>query len=395
MQLSLTSFAVKNLQKKSFRSSILVLSIGLLVTILVFGTSFLISVTSTLERSADRLGADVLVVPVGARDYAEEMLLETKSKVFYMDRSIMERVRQVEGVAQVTDQTYLTTVTGMCCDIPPTTVVSFNQDSDFIVTAWLDRAIGRKLQKGEAIIGHEANENLGLLDISRSLMFGVEFTIVGVLEKTGTGLDNAMFMSDENIEQILSRGEAGLKPNEISLIFVKVKPGYEPLAVSRSIEGAIMEVDTIERSDMGKRIVTSLHDIRNVFLVTILLAALLASFLAWTVFSAIVSERAREVGIMKAIGAKGSHIVTMFTIEVLILGVMGSIFGIGFGTYLSMALSHFFSLLQELSVALTLLERMGIGVSGLLAGTGICLVGALSSIIRLKNIEPYTAIKEA
>ncbi len=122
---------------------------------------------------------------------------------------------------------------------------------------------------------------------------------------------------------------------------------------------------------------------------------MLSTFLAWAVFSAIVNERSREVGIMKAIGARGSHIVTMFIIEVLILGVLGSLLGIELGTYLSLSLSKGFSLFREVSATLTRVERIEIGLFGFLIGTGICIIGALSSIVRIKKLEPYKAIKEA
>jgi putative ABC transport system permease protein len=395
MKYGLLHVAIKNLKRKAFRTAVLVISIGLLVSIFVFGASFLLSVSSTLEKSVQRLGADVLVVPIGARDYAEEVLLETKTKVFYMDRGIVDRVKNVEGVKDVTYQTYMTTVFGLCCDIPPATVVSFNQDTDFIVNPWLDKALGRKLKKNEAIIGFEAYDNFGLFDVSSSLLFGVKFDLVGVLEKTGTGLDNAIFMSDENIDEVISRGKAGLKPDTISVIFVKVKNGYDPLQVSRKIEGAIIEVDTIERNDMGNKIITALTDIKNIFLITISLAFMLSAFLAWTVFSAIVNERSREVGIMKAMGARNSDIVIMFTLEILILGIFGSVVGILFGTYLSLHLSSLFSLIKDMAASLSVLQRVEIGLLGIVAGSGICMLGALSSIIRLKNLEPFAVIKEA
>lgn len=394
MKFGLSNVAIKNLRRNPFRTAILIISIGLFVSILVFGVSFLLSVSSTLERSADRFGADILVVPVGARDDAEEVLLETKTKVFYMDREVIGKVREVEGVRKVTYQTYLTTVYGVCCSIPPMKVVAFNQDTDFIVNSWLNRSIGRKLKKGEAIIGNEAYENFGLLDVERSLLFGTTFDIVGVLEKTGTGLDNAIFMSDENIGDVISRGKTGLKQNDISIIFVKVEEGLDPLEVSRSIEGAILEVDTIERNDMGSKIISSLKDINSVFLITIILASILSAFLTWTIFSAIVNERSREVGIMKAIGAKGSHIVIIFFLEIIILGIAGSVLGIGLGVYLSFSLSHMINLIRDLSVSLTVVERVEVGLLGLVAGTGICILGALSSIIRMKKIEPLSAMKE-
>jgi len=394
MKLTLTALALKNLRRRSFRTAVLIVAIALLVATLVFGITFLSSVSSTLDRKAARLGADILVVPVGARDYAEEVLLETKTKVFYMNRSVIDRVQKIPGVAKVSHQTYLTTVFGLCCDIPPATVVAFNQNTDFIVGPWLKKSLGRKLNRAEAIIGHDALENLGLYDVTRSLLFGIDFKIVGVLDKTGTGLDNAIFMSDENIDQVISRGKAGLKPDEISLVFVKVADGFDPAEVSRAIEGEIIEADTIARNDMGKSIISSLRDIRSIFLITIILASILSTFLGWAVFSAVANERTREVGIIKAFGASGGHIVRMFTLEIVILGIAGSVIGIAFGTCLSLGCSNIFNILKDTPVNMPFSGRIMVGLSGLVAGTGICLLGALSSIVRLQRLSPHSAMKE-
>jgi putative ABC transport system permease protein len=331
---------------------------------------------------------------VGAREYAEEMLLETKVKTFYMDKGLMDRVRQVEGVTEITYQTYLETIWGVCCDIPPAKVVAFDQDTDFIVKPWLKEALGRELKKGEAIIGHAAYADLDLLEVDSSVLFGAKFDIVGVLEETGTGLDNAIFITDANIDKIIEKGKSKLKQNMISLMFVKIKEGLDPYPIGSKIESEVVEVDVIQRSEMGESIIATLKDINKIFLITIVLASVLSVFLTWTIFTAIVNERAREVGIMRAIGAKGSHIVGMFMIEVFLLGFMGSVFGIALGNYLSLTLSKIFTLLRDMAVTLTLVERIEVSLLGLAVGVGICVVGALSSIIRIKKLEPLTALKE-
>lgn len=394
MGFGLFRVAAKNLRRKYFRTIVLVISIFIFVSILVSGISFLLNINMTMERAANRLGADVLVVPVGARYYADEALLETKIRVFYMDRGIVEKVKNVDGVDKVSYQTYLTTIYGMCCTVPPATVVIFDQKTDFVVDVWLRKSLGRRLNKGEVIAGKEAYENLGLLDVQRSRLFGVTFDIAGVLEKTGTGFDNAIFMGSENLDDIIAMGKTELTRDQISLIFVKVKEGYDPYEVSRSIEGEIVDVDTVERSTMGKRILSTFRDINKVFLVTIILCSLLSSFLAWTIFSAIVNERTREVGIMKALGARNSQIVNMFLIEVVMLGLTGSLMGTVLGTYLALSMPKIFSLLKDMSSTLTWIDRFIIIVFGLVAGTVVCIIGALSSIIRMKNLEPHAVIKE-
>ncbi len=394
MKFNLFSVAARNLKRKLVRSAILILSIGLLVSILVFGSSFILSVSSSLERASGRLGADLLVVPVGARDFAEEVLLETKVKTFYMDRNIVGRVGQIDGIEKVTHQTYLSTILGLCCDIPAAKVVAFDQDTDFIVKPWLQNVLDRKLEKGEAIIGYDAYENLGLLDVESSVLFNMKFDFVGVLEKTGTGLDNAIFISEANIDDIISKANLDIETGQVSLIFTKLEPGYDPVEVGRNVEGAIVEVDVIERSDIGSKIVATLSDINKVFMLTMVLSSLLSAFLAWSVFSAIANERIKEVGIMRAIGAKCSHIMRIFVLEVLLLGFLGSLVGIALGTVLSVTFSRSFILIREMAATLTMFQRVEVALLGLLVGSGICLIGALSSIYRVRGLNPLYALKE-
>lgn len=392
---SLFTLALRNLRRKSLRTGILITSIGLLVAILVFGASFILSVSASLRQSIGRLGADVLVVPVGARDYAEEVLLETKAKTFSMDRSIMDKVKNIEGVEQITSHVYLTTIMGICCDVPEAKVVAFTQDTDFIVSPWLQKAIGRKLRPGEAIIGYEAERNMALLDMEKTTLFGNEFRIAGVLEKTGTGLDHALFVSDENLPEMAAKSGTPFRADQISLIFVKAKPGVDPKKLGREIEGRIVEVDVTNRSDIGKNILSTLRDINMVFVLTMTLSLLLSVFLAWTIFSAVVNERIREIGIMRAIGAKNSHVVRAFVLEVLVLGLAGSLLGIIMGTYLSVSLSGIFTLLRDVSASLGAMHRAGIALAGLLTGTGVCVLGSLVPVLRIRRMEPLAAIKEA
>ena len=394
MRFTLYSVSLRNLKRMPFRTGVLMLSIALLVSILVFGASFIFSVSQGIKRASERLGADLLVVPVGAREVAQEVLLETKVKVFYMDSDIVERVSRVEGVEKVSTQTYMSTIQAVCCDIPAAKVVAFDQDSDFIIGPWLSKNIGRKLKKGEVIVGRGAYENYDLLDVDRSVFFNIVFDIVGILDRTGTGLDHAILMGDENVDDIIRNVDVDVKPGQISVVFVKVKNGYDPEKVWRKVENSILEVDVITRNDMGQQIIENLHDINRIFVITILMAAVLSISLAWSVFSAIANERVREIGIMRAIGARGSHVIALFIFEVLVLALSGSIIGIVIGMYLSLSLSEVFVLLQDLSVTLTRLEMAGIGLLGLVAGTLVCILGALSSIIRLSGREPFSAIKE-
>lgn len=392
---TLFKFATKNLRRKPLRSFVLVISIGLVVSIFIFSLSFVINVSSSIRKTSERLGADILVVPSGTRGAAEDVLLENKARPFYMDKAIIGRVKGIKGIDFVTPQTYLTTLTGLCCDVPETVVVTFNQDSDFIVSPWLKEKLKRRLKKGEAIAGHESSLNidLGLMEID-SVLFGNTFRIVGSLDKTGTGLDNAIFISDENMEDIIKNGKVDIKPGQISILFVKVKKGYDPYKVAREIEDNIVEVDTIARRDIGKNLINSLRDINSIFILSLFISSTLSLFLTWAIFSAVVNERIREIGIMRAIGAKTRQIAMLFLFEVLLISVIGSLLGVVSGTFLSFSLFKSFYILRTVSVELTVIQRILIALLSFIAGLVISVMGALSPIWKIKRTDLLSITKD-
>lgn len=391
---TLFPLAIKNLKRRPLRTWILVIAIGLLVSVLVFALSFVRRVDSGIRVTSDRLGADLLIVPAGSRGAAEDVLLENKVKTFYMDKGVMERVTKIKGIEKVTPQTYLATITGACCDVPESIVVAFNQDTDFVIKPWLTKKLARRLERGEAIVGSESafNIRLGLTEVD-SVLFGNVFKIVGVLDKTGTGLDTAIFIDENNIDDILKKGKATIKPGEISVIFARVKKGYDPLIVAAELEDTVIETDTMARKDIGKNLINALRDINRIFLISIVLASILAAFLAWAVFSGIANERSKEVGIMRAIGAKESHVMKLFLCEVIVIGGIGSLIGIFSGTLLSFLLAKGFTILKNISSDLGVIERLVIAIAGFVIGTGVCVVGALAPIRRIKKIEPLIVLK--
>jgi len=387
--------AFRNLRRRPLRTGILVAALSLMVAALVFALSFVTRVNSSIKLTSDRLGADLLIVPTGARGGAEDILVENRATSFYMNKSFVDRIKKIEGIDKVSAQTYLVTLTGLCCSVPSSMVVAFNQETDFIVAPWMKDKLGRKLRKGEAIVGSESayNINLGMVEMEAKL-FGSVFSMVGVLDKTGSGLDTAVFISDENIEEIIKNSEADIKPDQISVIFAKLKKGADPYTVMSEIENNIIELDVVMRKDIGKSLITTLGDISKIFYLTMVLSTILSLFLVWAIFTAIANERTREVGIMRALGAKEKHVVTLFLFEVLVLGAIGSIVGIIAGTSLTLIMAQSFSILKNLPVDLTNFTRTVIAFAGLVFGTGICVLGALSPVQRLKKLEPLLVIKQ-
>lgn len=395
MKFGFYNLAFKNLRRKPFRTAALMLSIALLVSSLIFAASFTARVDASISKVSDRLGGDLIVVPQGARGAAEEFLLESKIKTFYMDMQMLEKIKAFKSVDRVTHQIYATTVPGVCCGIFEAQVIAFDQKSDFVASPWLKKAINRDLERGEVIVGQVAYEDLELLAMeSAAFLFGKDFKIAGVLEETGTSLDHAIFMRDEDLRTLIKEGKAQIaaKENQISAVFVKLKEGYNVEATSREMEAAILEVDVIPRGKLGERVHEAMRDINKIFSATILLASALSLLLAWTIFTTITNERRLEAGIIRALGARSQDLLRIFLLEVALIGIAGGIAGAIAGNYLNALLANKFVLLAG-SAAIELFAGLKITAASFAAGAAICIFGALLPIVRISRLEPLEAIK--
>jgi putative ABC transport system permease protein len=60
-----------------------------------------------------------------------------------------------------------------------------------------------------------------------------------------------------------------------------------------------------------------------------------------------VSERTREIGLRKAVGAKKSAILTQFLVEAVVLCFIGGLVGLGFGQLITLSLMKMFPLMNQ------------------------------------------------
>ncbi len=388
--------AVRNLTRRPFRTGVLLFSTALLTCAVLFVLSFGKRLDTKITNVYDRLGGDLIIVPAGARGAAEEFLLENRLKTFYMDARVLEKVKSYPEVARLTHQTYLTTIPGACCGVFDAQVIAFEPRTDFIVKPWLERVIRRDLGRGEVILGSAVQEFLDELRVEEAFLFGKSFQIAGVLEKSGTSLDQAIFIREDDLYDLVreDRVPGDVRENRVSIAFVQLKRGYDAEEVSRRMEAELLEVDVIPRGRLGGVVYAALVDVRRILLFLVVVAATLSVLLSWAVFAVIAGERKRETGVLRALGATAREALQLFLLEAGLTGILGSLIGMLVGAYLHVALPRRFALLADsppLGVPATLL----VVAASFAAGVATCLLGALLPARAIVKGEPLASLRDA
>ncbi|PBC63254.1 hypothetical protein BKI49_15105 [Streptomyces sp. Tue6028] len=125
------------------------------------------------------------------------------------------------------------------------------------------------------------------------------------------------------------------------------------------------------------------------------IAFLVGIFLIINTFSMLVAQRTREIGLMRAIGSSRKQINRSVLVEATLLGVFGSILGVGAGVGLAVGLMKIMSSMgMELSTR-DLTVKATTPVVGLLLGVVVTVLAAYLPARRAGKVSPMAALRDA
>ncbi len=158
-----------------------------------------------------------------------------------------------------------------------------------------------------------------------TLDFGTEMTVVGILE-TGGSEEDYVYMSLEDMAELTGESDA------VDLAELSVSAGSDELsAYVDKISAAVPEVSP----RLVKRVTSSetavLTKLQSLVLLVTIVVLILTMICVATTMNAVVTERRKEIGLRKALGASDKSIVTEFMSEGLMLGLIGGLLGVIFG----------------------------------------------------------------
>jgi putative ABC transport system permease protein len=107
--------ALKNIQGSSFRSWAVLLCALVVAGFTLTTTLIMRGAQSSLRLANERLGADIIVVPQGSQTGMEGALLMGTPTRMWMPKANLAKIAALPGVAAISPQLYLQTLTGASC----------------------------------------------------------------------------------------------------------------------------------------------------------------------------------------------------------------------------------------------------------------------------------------
>lgn len=175
---------------------------------------------------------------------------------------------------------------------------------------------------------------------------GAIFTIAGVIEKVSGGGMMRQFEPNESAYIHITTAMR-LKGNaEISTITAQIKPGASAKSAQKQIKAYFKKTKTPDvRVTTAQELIKNMQKQMRLF--TLLLGAIGSISLIvggvgiMNIMLVSVSERRKEIGICRALGATRKDIQSQFLTESVILSLIGGAIGIAIGVFLSFIVSYF------------------------------------------------------
>lgn len=228
-------------------------------------------------------------------------------------------------------------------------------DEAIIDTAWQKQ---KKLKVGDTIPLYERN-----------------FTVVGTYEPAAGARIKISLAKMQ--EQLGSEGKA-------SAILVKIKDGFTPEQVAQNLQAQFPENQILLTKDLEELYMAGIPAL-NVFLNVIIgVAAAISALVILLTMYTTVTERTRQIGIMKSLGMSNTRIGWTITQEALLISFCGIVGGIILTVIVRFALTGITTLEVEISpVVLTITL-----VVGLIGGA----LGALYPALRAARLDAVEAL---
>ncbi|MFP1695404.1 ABC transporter permease [Gardnerella greenwoodii] len=331
--ITLKRLPLENLKRKPLRTAALLVAAACLSAIFFGGSLISMNLAQGLNSMRARMGADIMVIPNGTHTKAEALLTNGGSSTFYFTNNIEDLVRRSPGVQKASAQTYISSLSAGCC-AEKLQIIGFDPDSDFVIGPWIYSQHKKTLHKGEMIAG--ANVLVSYKNTVR--LFGHQWPVVAQLAKTGTSIDNSVFVRRESVPQVVeysTKVHHTAIPKEyakkaISAVLVKVRKGYSAKQVAQNIKKTtgLSSIGIVFPGGITATTQANLGVFTRSLTFIISACWIVGLLVLIVVFATSLNERKKEFASLRILGFTRKMLLGVSTRESAILGFAGGVIGV-------------------------------------------------------------------
>lgn len=342
----------------------IVIGIGSVIAMVSIGQGASGQITSNIER----LGSNLLTVSPGFAQQGGGVVSAGRGSAQTLKNEDVDVLKEISGVAYVSPERQgryqivasgnntNSTVIGISPDYATVRNISVENGS-FISEANL-RSMGRVAVLGPTVaqdLFGEGNDPIGkTIRINR-----LNFKVVGVLVAKGSaGLgfnpDDTVYVPLTTMQKVLAGGEY-LSSIAISVETKDLMPQVQQeatlaLADKHRVDPASPDFSILSQSDILGTL-TQVTDTFTIFLAAVAGISLIVGGIGiMNMMLTTVTERTREIGLRKSIGAKKKDISMQFLTEAVMLTFLGGIIGVILGWAISILVSKFAGIATQVSI---------------------------------------------
>lgn len=362
------SMAMKNIRSSKTRSILTMLGIIIGVAAVIVITGLGSGMEKYMREQFESMGTDTLSVYIMGRG-SQKMTVDDMQKIVDENSEYFDKMTpyvSFQGSKRVGTESMNSNVTGV--------------SEDFADINKLDIAQGRTLQyldiaqrTNVCVVGSFINlKYFGGQALGEKIKLnGRDFTIVGVLEEKA---DSTEYSADDAIYVPYSTVSRMMNIRDVDSFTITFKDEEMAAEAKTTLENALTEYFNGSSDAFYVQSMSEVLDMMNQstnMLITILtliagISLVVGGIGIMNIMLVSVTERTKEIGIRKALGAKERYIMSQFVIEAAATSALGGIIGIVVGYILSFVASKviFITLGEPLTVAPTMFAILvSVGIS--------------------------------